>query len=141
MKDEGHRQFFWAAMGFGEPNGGSHHDPHASPHHGSPHGMAGATERFYTAQVIWDETMAEGAAAWLGDARRQVMVIAGNGHCHQSAIPSRVKRRKAGTTMLSVLLQSGDVPLPPHATSDFVIELPDDGEVRPDAEASAMATR
>ena len=139
LNDEGHRRFFWAAMGFGEPGAhhggphGPHGDPHQTPsdphhphdpHHGSGHGMAGSAERFYTAQVIWDETMAESAAAWLGDASRQVMVIAGNGHCHRSAIPSRVQRRRPEATTVSILLQTGDVPLPPHAISDFVVEIP-----------------
>lgn len=173
LKDEGHRRFFWAAMGFGaqgpephdphhgpEPDDPHHgpepHDPHHDPHHGpephdphhapphdphhdTTHGMHGAAERFYTAQVIWDETMAEGAAAWLTDDQRQVMVIAGNGHCHQSAIPSRVKRRRPGAATLSILLQSGDVPLPPHATSDFVIGLP--GEDEDGDEPPSMASR
>ena len=141
LKDERHRRFFWAAMGFGEHGGSPHGGPHASPHHGSPHGMHGTGERFYAAQVIWDETMAEGAAAWLDDARQQVMVIAGNGHCHQSAIPSRVARRKPDATTLSVLLQSGDTPLPPHATSDFVVGLPGEGHERDQSEDPTMALR
>ena len=103
--------------------------------------MHGTGERFYAAQVIWDETMAEGAAAWLDDARQQVMVIAGNGHCHQSAIPSRVARRKPDATTLSVLLQSGDTPLPPHATSDFVVGLPGEGHERDQSEDPTMALR
>jgi uncharacterized iron-regulated protein len=118
--DAGHRRFFLAAMGF-DPSA----SPHGSPHHGHGKGHAGSgADRFYLAQVLWDETMAEGAAAWLDAPTRQVMVVAGNGHCHQSAIPSRVARRRPEATTLSVLLQTGDGPLPEHATSDFVIRLP-----------------
>jgi uncharacterized iron-regulated protein len=55
---------------------------------------AARSERIYSAQVLWDETMAEGASAWLsGGAGRQVIVLAGNGHCHRSAIVSRLERR------------------------------------------------
>ena len=58
-----------------------------------------AAERIYTAQVLWDESMAEGATAWLkaesgaGQARRQIVILAGNGHCHESAIVRRIERR------------------------------------------------
>lgn len=52
-------------------------------------------ERFYAAQVTWDESMASSAAQWLqarsGAAR--IVVIAGAGHCHQSAVPRRIARR------------------------------------------------
>jgi len=124
-----------------DPQASPHHDPQApkNPHHDAPHqGMGNAAERYYTAQVIWDETMAESAAAWLSDETRQIMVIAGNGHCHQSAIPSRVKRRKPEATTLSILLQTDDVPLPPHTTYDFVIQLAAPQEVEGD-DAPAMA--
>ena len=49
----------------------------------------------YAAQVVWDETMAEGTAAWLTHAgtNAQFIVFAGSGHCHKSAIPARVTRR------------------------------------------------
>jgi len=58
-----------------------------------------AGERMYTAQVLWDESMAESASAWLtagrsaGARRRQIVILAGNGHCHESAIVRRMKRR------------------------------------------------
>jgi len=49
----------------------------------------------YAAQVVWDETMADGAAQWLthAGANAQFIVFAGSGHCHKSAIPGRVTRR------------------------------------------------
>jgi uncharacterized iron-regulated protein len=53
-------------------------------------------ERFYTAQVVWDETMADTAARWLeraGPASRMV-VVAGNGHvADRFGIPARAHRR------------------------------------------------
>jgi uncharacterized iron-regulated protein len=51
-------------------------------------------ERFYTVQVLWDESMADGAAKWIvGQSGRAMVILAGNGHCHDSAIVNRIKRR------------------------------------------------
>jgi len=64
-----------------------------------------ASERIYAAQVLWDESMADGASAWLAagkqsaaatpseKTRRQIIILAGNGHCHESAIVRRIERR------------------------------------------------
>lgn len=52
-----------------------------------------SADRIYTVQVIWDETMAEGAATWAKEDGRAIVVLAGNGHCHDSAIVGRVARR------------------------------------------------
>jgi uncharacterized iron-regulated protein len=110
--DQEHRAYFWSAMGFSK--------------HGSPHGHGhGSNERFYAAQVIWDETMASSAAAWLNQPERRIMVIAGNGHCHDAAIPSRVRRRNAQATTTSILVRTGNDELPAHASSDFVVTLPE----------------
>jgi hypothetical protein len=44
--------------------------------------------------VIWDESMADGAARWLAANPNGLLVLhAGNGHCHDSAIVNRIKRR------------------------------------------------
>ena len=53
-----------------------------------------SADRIYLVQVIWDETMADTAAKWLAahpDAR--MVILAGNGHCHDSAIVDRMKKR------------------------------------------------
>jgi uncharacterized iron-regulated protein len=53
-----------------------------------------SAERIYTVQVIWDETMADTSAKWLAaNPGGHVVVLAGNGHCHDSAIVNRLKRR------------------------------------------------
>ena len=59
---------------------------------GHPHGKP---DLVYAAQVVWDETMAESAARWLGGRLpgRQLVVMAGSGHCRGDAIPKRVRRR------------------------------------------------
>ncbi|MCK6548520.1 ChaN family lipoprotein [Myxococcota bacterium] len=53
-------------------------------------------ERFYTAQVVWDETMAEEVVRTLSaaGAPKRMVVLAGSGHVrHGHGIPSRVERR------------------------------------------------
>jgi uncharacterized iron-regulated protein len=51
-------------------------------------------DRIYSVQVLWDETMADVAARWLaGAADRRLVILAGNGHCHDSAIVGRLRRR------------------------------------------------
>jgi uncharacterized iron-regulated protein len=83
LDDDEHRAWFKAATG-----------EHAE-------GMAGKFENFYAAQVVWDETMADTAARWLaaapaGSPPRQVVVLAGIGHCHDAAVPRRLRRRGVG---------------------------------------------
>jgi uncharacterized iron-regulated protein len=57
-------------------------------------GMGQAVENFYVAQVIWDETMADTAATWLEAVPgRKLVILAGTGHCIDSAIPARLRRR------------------------------------------------
>jgi hypothetical protein len=51
-------------------------------------------DRIYTVQVVWDETMAATAATWLqANPQGHLVILAGNGHCHDSAIIGRIKRR------------------------------------------------
>jgi uncharacterized iron-regulated protein len=53
-----------------------------------------AADRMYSVQVLWDESMADGAATWLKeDPKRAIAILAGDGHCHDSAIVGRLKRR------------------------------------------------
>jgi uncharacterized iron-regulated protein len=66
----------------------------------SPHGAEEGSpempsaDRVYTVQVIWDETMADTSAKWLAaNPGGHVILLAGNGHCHDSAIVNRMKRR------------------------------------------------
>jgi uncharacterized iron-regulated protein len=85
---------------------GGDHDPASKPaseppakpvpQHGGGDGgdEMPSADRVYTVQVIWDETMADTAARWLAQhPGGHVIVLAGNGHCHDSAIVSRMKRR------------------------------------------------
>lgn len=77
-------------------------------HQSAGHGKSSSAERFFLAQVLWDETMAESIANFLKANRDyQVVVLAGQGHVvYDYGIPSRVERRLQGKqiTQRSVLL-------------------------------------
>jgi uncharacterized iron-regulated protein len=70
---------------------------------GTFHSDAASLENPYTVQVVWDETMAQTASEWLSSSGEgaRLLIIAGLGHCHRSAIPSRVTRR-TGLPVLAV---------------------------------------
>ena len=97
LTDKKHRAWFDALME--DMSGGS--DPH-NPHNsgaatgsgsGAPTDMP-SEDAIYTVQVIWDETMADTAAKWLQANRDgRIVILAGSGHCHDSAIVNRLKRR------------------------------------------------
>ena len=104
LRDANHRAWFDALMAdMGGAGAHSTKDPKAPSEekkedpHKSPHGAAPAmpsAERIYTVQVLWDETMADLSAKWLAaNPTGQLIILAGNGHCHDSAIVARLKRR------------------------------------------------
>ncbi len=69
---------------------------------------ASEVDAFYMAQVVWDESMADGAARALADGAEQVIVIAGAGHVARGrGIPQRVERRRPGVRVLSVVPLTG----------------------------------
>jgi uncharacterized iron-regulated protein len=69
-----------------------------------------SADRVYTVQVMWDETMADTTAKWLAaHADGHAMILAGNGHCHDSAIVNRIKRRGIAETLsVHVVLDDGE---------------------------------
>jgi uncharacterized iron-regulated protein len=97
LTDAEHKRWFKSVMR-------AHPSPHASP------------DRMYAAQVVWDEGMAEAAAAWLRDRipGRQLLILAGAGHCWSRAIPKRLERRTSArvATVRPVVLPAADHPLP-----------------------------
>lgn len=120
LSNEEHRLFFKTAMSGHPGHGSGSENKQAGKKPSSkdkarhkdkagrkkkPHSMPPKMlENFYVAQVIWDETMAESVSEFLTESAPsspQVVIIAGNGHCHHSAIPSRVERR-TGSKVLSV---------------------------------------
>jgi uncharacterized iron-regulated protein len=82
-------------------------------HQSAGHGSSADFDRFFLAQVLWDETMAETIAEFVKiNPDALVVVLAGQGHIiYGYGIPSRVERRLqplAGTTLKQrlVLLNS-----------------------------------
>jgi uncharacterized iron-regulated protein len=61
-------------------------------------------------QVIWDETIADTGAKWLAaHPGGHLIVLAGNGHCHDSAIVNRMKRRGvAGAISIRGVIEDGE---------------------------------
>lgn len=107
LDDGQHQHFFLSAMA-----------GHAPVHgHGHGHGHANVQleqNPMYMAQVVWDETMARSAARWLATIgpEGRVVVLAGAGHCHRSALPRRMERRLPGVRTLGVrLLTRSDMQL------------------------------
>lgn len=106
LDDTTHRGWFDALMaemgGAGAhsqkkaPEDAEQENPHQeNPHKSPPPKMEmPSADRIYTVQVLWDETMADGSAKWLqANPTGQMVILAGNGHCHDSAIVNRLKRR------------------------------------------------
>lgn len=92
LDDKGHRSWFDTMM-------------RAHPHTGKD-----ARHR-YSAQVVWDESMAETAAGWLAARHpaRQLVILAGAGHCMHAAVPKRLARRMRSARVVSVLPVLSDV--------------------------------
>jgi len=77
-------------------------------HQHSSHGHSNGFDRFFLAQVLWDETMAAEITNFVkANPKYQVVVIAGQGHIiYGYGIPSRVARRIQGRqfSQFSILL-------------------------------------
>ena len=109
-----HRAWFDALME--DMGGGAHaHAPVKEPAAASPNDEAAmpampTADNIYTVQVIWDETMADTGAKWLAaHPGGHLVILAGNGHCHDSAIVGRLKRRGiADAVSLRVVVDDGE---------------------------------
>jgi len=84
LDDARHKAWFEAIMA----EMGNHGSGDGPPPPGMP-----TPANLYAAQVLWDESMADGAARWLATPGTRIVILAGNGHCHDSAIVGRVQRR------------------------------------------------
>jgi len=86
-----------------------------------------AFRRFLEVQLTWDETMAETAADYLrANPDVRMVVMAGKGHTHASAIPKRVERR---TGIAGVSIASYQ-PGAPFNQADFLV-LQDEQQLPP----------
>ncbi|MFO7180863.1 MAG: ChaN family lipoprotein [Pseudomonadota bacterium] len=75
----------------------------------------GRAPGYYAAQVVWDETMADTAARWVlaHTPVRRLLAVAGQAHCHRSAIPLRAERR--GLVSVRAVLLASEKPSPEAA--------------------------
>jgi uncharacterized iron-regulated protein len=98
-------------------------------HRATGHGNSTDIEKFFLAQVLWDETMAESIAKFIqANPDYQVVVLAGQGHIiYNYGIPSRVKRRLQGKKInqRSVLLSPPEDVIVPKdkQIADFILEM------------------
>ena len=89
-----------------------------------------AFEHFVEAQLVWDEGMAESAAAYLNANKdRRMVILAGSGHvAFGSGIPQRLERRTSAS--YAIVLNSGEE-IEPHMADYFLLskkqELPQAG--------------
>lgn len=94
-----------------------------------------AFTRFYTAQLIWDESMAQGVAAIFASktAPQRVVVLAGSGHVGPYAMPGRADRRgvSAHFTIGPVENESDPPPTGAEATDALVVIGPEEPEASP----------
>ncbi|WP_426777255.1 ChaN family lipoprotein [Lusitaniella coriacea] len=93
------------------------YNQHAREGHGNSDGF----ERFFSVQVLWDETMAQTIAQfWQTSPDYQIIVIAGKGHIQYGyGIPSRVKRRLQDTPLIQRSVWLGDFPEGEKQPADF----------------------
>jgi len=92
-------------------------------------GGSNSFERFFLAQVLWDETMAQVIANFLQvQPNHQVIVLAGDGHLvYGYGIPSRVARRIEGIVQRSVIVNPDEAmelegvisPTHPQGVADY----------------------
>ncbi|MEZ4366791.1 MAG: ChaN family lipoprotein [Kofleriaceae bacterium] len=99
LDDPRHRAWWDAIMaemasGHGHGHGHGQAEGHAAPADGPIDPDVPPADPIYTAQVLWDETMADGGARWLAaHPDGQLVILAGTGHCHDSAVVGRLARR------------------------------------------------
>lgn len=109
-------------------------DGHPSAPGTDPAAREAAFERFYAAQLIWDESMAQAVADVLATrtAPARLLVLAGVGHVGPFAIPGRAKRRGVTATLTVGPLERGDETLPKDAEAvDAVVIIDKDTPASP----------
>ena len=101
-------------------------------HQSAGHGNSSSANRFFLAQVLWDETMADSIAKFIkANPNYQMVVLAGQGHIvYGYGIPNRVERRIQDNnsnnklTQRSLLLSVPDItPVEKDkAIADFILK-------------------
>ncbi len=92
-------------------------------HHG-PSMSGDAFERFYSAQVLWDESMAQRAADALSRGAPRIVVLAGVGHVQGGrGIPQRLARRSPEARIVTIVpVTLGDDETPEAAVQAAIKE-------------------
>lgn len=136
LHDAIHRAWFDALM---EDMGGS--EAHSKKDGTKPEDAMPTADQVYSVQVVWDETMADTAAKWLrATPDGRIVILAGTGHCHDSAIVGRLKRRGiADVVSLRTVIDDGqggvaEALAKPINDFLFVLELPADVKAKLAAE-------
>jgi uncharacterized iron-regulated protein len=77
---------------------------------------SGNLDNYYTAQLVWDESMAERGAMWLQDRQpgRKMIILAGTAHCHRSAIVARLVRLTGLLVTNLLILDASQPPILPQ---------------------------
>jgi uncharacterized iron-regulated protein len=121
-----------------DPNAPQATKEHAEPEPSAPPAdqEMPTADRIYTVQVVWDETMASTAATWLGaNPQGHLVILAGNGHCHDSAIIGRMKRRGvADVISLRTVIDDGQgavAEILARPMNDYVVVLTMPSEPKP----------
>jgi hypothetical protein len=98
-------------------------DSHPSGPDAKPEEREAAFARFYTAQLIWDESMAQAVAEiLLGSAGpHKLVVLAGAGHVGPYAIPGRASRRGVPAPLTVAPIESASEPPPQGAEAADIL--------------------
>jgi len=131
--DNAAHKAWWDELMGGMGGAAAHSKPEDDPHQEKPEQPKKgppmpSAENIYAAQVLWDETMADGGAKWLAaNPGGHLVVLAGNGHCHDSAVVGRLKRRGiADVISIRAILDDGQgevARILAKPMNDFVIVL------------------
>lgn len=92
-------------------------------------GAHAMSPNIYSAQVLWDEAMADTAIKYLAvhrpSGRTVFVIIAGSGHVmYRQGINYRIAKRKAGDGITVVMLQSNEPVTVSNGLADFVLVSP-----------------
>ncbi len=118
-----------AAHAHKPPPGKESTAPEPAPAEGEPAAPPmPSADAIYMVQVIWDETMADTSAKWLAaHPTGHLVILAGNGHCHDTAIVGRIKRRGIAEVLsLRPVIDTGEgevAELLARPMNDYVIVL------------------
>ncbi|MBL0220617.1 MAG: ChaN family lipoprotein [Myxococcales bacterium] len=140
-----HRAWFDALMeGMGGTSAHSR-KPETEAEPDNPHEAAPpmpSADQIYAVQVIWDESMADGAYRWLtANPTGLVIILAGNGHCHDSAIVGRIKRRGvAAVVSIHPVLDTDASEVLAQPINDFAFVLQTTPEMKAKMAADDAAT-